>query len=199
MWVRRVAVSLALLAAAVLTARVAECSTPAAPSPKARRAETTESALTTFLAPVPEAPATPTPEPPPGSAHEVFLRAARDRLPVFEPTRIPKGFRWLPDEKVGAIGVVYGRGTDRIVVIEGAWDLGDPAVRRLGDADFGPLPGRLLGDVPYFEGRPGDGLYGRKGYAVLADFHGAGNYMVMGLGLTRAEILDVALSMERVK
>lgn len=128
-----------------------------------------------------------------------------DRYEIYRPSRLPEGFELVEDasEVMGewTVAAVVARGDMRLLIIQGAWDLGDEPARDLGAAKWGPKDASLLGDVYYaYEEEP---HRGKDGYAVITAFPSpsgdTANYMVIGLELPSETVVGVARSMRVVK
>lgn len=124
---------------------------------------------------------------------------------VYRPTRLPEGFRLVKESSsvMGewTVAAVVAGGDRRLLIIEGAWDLGDEPAKDLGQAAWGDEEAVLLGGVYYaYESEP---HRGKEGDAVLATLRSASgetaNYMVIGLELPTRTVVDVAASMRRVE
>lgn len=128
---------------------------------------------------------------------EVFGQAADlTDAPVFKPSWVPDGFRIVPEEcslDGGGIMVIFGKGTDRIVYIQGGWDAGD-AGPAIGKAMFGSMQGDLLA-MKYMSEGP---AYGRDGHGVLV-YTEQGNYGLIGTGVTADDIKKMAAELDEVR
>lgn len=85
----------------------------------------------------------------PAPASDLYPTAASTaNFTVYEPTYIPDGFVLLEDERkvaAGLVGISYGRGDDRLLVLQGVWDLGGDAGKETStDATFGDMNASVI-------------------------------------------------------
>lgn len=133
---------------------------------------------------------------------DALLAAAEQSLyPIYRPTVLPTDFSYLEDESMinpNTTGIAYGNGNARLLIIQGSWDLGDvESVTLSEDAQWGATSASLLGKVPFAWQGP---VYSQDAEAVFAhDLHDGASYAIMGVGVTREDLLAVAASMELIE
>ncbi len=147
----------------------------------------------------PSPPATPSPQPGtvasiPGV--EVYSAAAQQfGFALYTPTYMPAGFEYLPDESTiepDLVGIVYGNGGARLLIIQGIWDLGDPSELISDSASFAGRPAQLRALGFAWQGP----AYGQDALAVYAlELEHGSNYGVVAVGVDQDELLTVARSM----
>lgn len=120
---------------------------------------------------------------------------------VYAPATIPAGFTYLGAESTlhpDLVGIVYAKDDARILVLQGAFDVGEGPERVEGlSASFGPLEAAYYTNARY-AWQPESPVYGVEGEAVLAG-DGAASYELFGSGVSREDLLAIAASMRLVQ
>lgn len=137
----------------------------------------------------------------PRSGADVYARAAEQfAYTLYEPTYLPEGFEYIEDEsKVerNLVGIIYGAGDARLLIIQGSWDMGDSDSTAVDQAaKWGTTQAQLLTGIGFAWTGP---AFDEPAETLLAPRIEGASYAIFCVDVPREELLTVGESMTPVR